>query len=98
MATTAEAINKVMLVNYCGAATNFYAKLLMRENKSSAIRFQLVCPTAVDTPLINQAKDNGPKFLKNAQITKKNIISPEADVLSVERCIKNIFSTSVYQS
>lgn len=70
------------------AATNLYAKILMRENRKSAIRFQLVCPPAVDTPLINQAKDNGPVFLKEAQKTHKNIISPESVVLSVEKCLE----------
>ncbi len=36
------------------AATNFFMKVLMNENRSTNIRFQLVCPPAVDTPLINQ--------------------------------------------
>ncbi len=70
------------------AATNLYAKVLIRENKKSAIRFQLVCPPAVDTPLINQAKEDGPIFLKNAQKTHRNIISPEEVVRSVEKCLE----------
>lgn len=70
------------------AATNLYAKVLIRENKKSSIRFQLVCPPAVDTPLINQAKEDGPKFLKNAQKTHRNIISPEQVVRSVEKCLE----------
>jgi hypothetical protein len=33
-------------------------QVLVRENQGSHIRFQLVCPPAVDTPLIDQAKLN----------------------------------------
>jgi NAD(P)-dependent dehydrogenase (short-subunit alcohol dehydrogenase family) len=70
------------------AATNLYARVLMRENKKSSVRFQLVCPPAVDTPLIDQAKENGPRFLKEAQKTHRNIISPETVVHSVEKCLE----------
>ena len=130
MDATAEALNKVMFINYGGminviqtivprmlarnkgdviiygstaglvpvsrfgaygatkAATNLYARVLMRENRKSSIRFQLVCPPAVDTPLINQAKDHGPLFLKEAQKKQRNIISPEFVVHSVELCLE----------
>lgn len=70
------------------AATNFYMQVLMRENRGSHIRFQLVCPPAVDTPLIDQAKDTGPKFLKDIQTNRKNLVSPEVVVASVERCLE----------
>jgi len=70
------------------AATNFYMKVLMNENRSTNIRFQLVCPPAVDTPLINQAKDKGPYFLKDIQTSRKNLVSPELVVASVEKCLE----------
>lgn len=70
------------------AANNFYAKVLMKENRKSNLRFQLVCPAAVDTPLINQAKDTGPGSLKNIQKTKRNLTTPEQVVRSVEKCLK----------
>ena len=70
------------------AANNFYAKVLMKENRKSNLRFQLVCPAAVDTPLINQAKDTGPGSLKNIQQTKRNMTTPERVVRSVERCLR----------
>lgn len=70
------------------AASNFFMKVLMHENKGTDIRFQLVCPPAVDTPLINQAKDAGPKFLKDIQTTRKNLVSPGLVVASVERCLE----------
>ena len=70
------------------AATNFYMKVLMNENRKTNIRFQLVCPPAVDTPLINQAKDKGPYFLKDIQTSRKNLVSPELVVASVEKCLE----------
>jgi len=70
------------------AATNFYMKVLMNENRSTNIRFQLVCPPAVDTPLINQAIEKGPLFLKDIQSTRKNLVSPELVVETVEKCLE----------
>ena len=72
------------------AATNFYMKVLMHENRNrnTNIRFLLVCPPAVDTPLINQAKEKGPHFLKDIQSTRKNLVSPELVVDSVEKCLE----------
>ena len=70
------------------AATNFYMKVLMQENRNTNIRFLLVCPPAVDTPLINQAKEKGPHFLKDIQQTRKNLVSPALVVDSVEKCLE----------
>ncbi|MEL6536965.1 MAG: SDR family NAD(P)-dependent oxidoreductase [Bacteroidota bacterium] len=70
------------------AASNFYAKVLIRENRGSAVRFQLVCPPAVDTPLINQVKENGPEFLKTIQQTRRNLATPQQVVRSVEKCLE----------
>ncbi len=70
------------------AATNFYMRVLMNENRNTNIRFQLVCPPAVDTPLINQAKDKGPNFLKDIQTNRKNLVSPELVVATVEKCLE----------
>lgn len=70
------------------AATNFYMKVLMQENRNTNVRFQLVCPPAVDTPLINQARQEGPQFLKDIQESRKNLVSPEMVVDSVEKCLE----------
>ena len=70
------------------AATNFYMRVLMNDNRNTNIRFQLVCPPAVDTPLISQAKDKGPYFLKDIQTTRKNLVSPELVVETVEKCLE----------
>jgi len=42
----------------------------------------------VDTPLINQAKDSGPRFLRDIQKTKKNMVSAKLVVESVEKCLE----------
>lgn len=52
------------------------------------MRSQLVCPPAVDTPLIDQAKETGPGFLKDIQKTRRMLVSPELVVDSVERCLE----------
>lgn len=126
---TAEHINKIMLINYCGmvnvcqtivpkmlernsgdvmiygstagimpaekfggygtskAANNFYTKVLMEENKSSKVRFLLICPPAVDTPLISQATE-GPAFLRNEKMKRFIMVSPEMVVDDAEKCIE----------
>jgi NADP-dependent 3-hydroxy acid dehydrogenase YdfG len=66
------------------AATNYYMMALIEENKATRIRFQLVCPSAVNTPLINQAVAKGPRFLREMQQTGKHISPPEAVLDAVE--------------
>ncbi|MDR3680054.1 MAG: SDR family NAD(P)-dependent oxidoreductase [Flavipsychrobacter sp.] len=75
---------------YCAtkAATNFYMRVLMAENTDSGIRFQLVCPSAVNTPLIAQAIDGGPAFIKQAHATGKNMDTPEFIVDTIEKCLE----------
>jgi len=70
------------------AATNFFMRVLILENKDTAIRFQLVCPSAVNTPLINQAVEKGPEFLKRMQNTGKNIATPEFIIDSIEKSLE----------
>lgn len=50
---------------YCAtkAATNMYAEVLYHENRDGPLRILLVCPPAVDTPLIDQAAEHGPAQL-----------------------------------
>lgn len=81
---------KVTLRNFGGygaskAANNFYAQVLMKELSNSGLQFQLVCPAAVDTPLINQAKDAGPGSLRRIQENRRFFTRPEAVVKSVEK-------------
>ncbi|WP_236980744.1 SDR family NAD(P)-dependent oxidoreductase [Membranihabitans maritimus] len=70
------------------SATNFFMKVLMSENEGSGVRFLLVCPPAVDTPLINQAKNNGPEFLQDIQSTRKHLVSPDFVVKKVEESLE----------
>jgi NAD(P)-dependent dehydrogenase (short-subunit alcohol dehydrogenase family) len=50
---------------YCAtkAATNMYAEILYHENRDGPLRLLLVCPPAVDTPLMDQAEEHGPAVL-----------------------------------
>lgn len=70
------------------AANNFFMRTLILENQDTKIRFQLICPPAVDTPLINQATNDGPQALKKFQATGKNIATPESIIDSMERALE----------
>lgn len=74
---------------YCAtkSATNTFAEVLIHENKSSPIRFLLVCPPMVNTPLVKQALDNGPGSLQGAKDAGR-MASPESIVDAVERAIE----------
>jgi short-subunit dehydrogenase len=63
---------------------NHYARVLS-EIRGKGIRFQLVCPPAVDTPLIAQAASDGPEFLKTGRKSVSQMVTPEVVVDSVER-------------
>jgi NADP-dependent 3-hydroxy acid dehydrogenase YdfG len=71
------------------AATNYYMMVLMEESKATRIRFQLVCPSAVNTPLIDQAVAKGPRFLREMQQTGKDIATPEAVLDAVENALEH---------
>ncbi|MBD8688424.1 MULTISPECIES: SDR family NAD(P)-dependent oxidoreductase [unclassified Rhizobium] len=70
------------------AAVNHYAKVLISENRNSGLRFQLVCPPAVDTPLIAQVIEDGPGFIKNGRTWISQMMAPEAVVASVEKALE----------
>lgn len=70
------------------AATNHYMRVLMAENKAMRIRFQLVCPSAVNTPLIDQAVEKGPRFLRRMQQTGENIDTPAVVLDAVEDALE----------
>lgn len=80
-------INRFGAYGATKAAVNHYAKVLISENRDKGLRFQLVCPPAVDTPLISQASD-GPDFLKKGQTAISQMVSPEVVVESVERALE----------
>ena len=70
------------------AAVNHYARVLMSENRGKGVRFQLVCPPAVDTPLLEQVQDGGPELLKPGHDWLAQIVTPEAVVDSVDRAFR----------
>lgn len=70
------------------AAVNHYAKVLISENRNKGIRFQLVCPPAVDTPLISQADEGGPDFLRTGRTSISQMVTPDVVVESVEHALE----------
>lgn len=69
------------------SATNTYAEILYRENKDSGIRFLLVCPPAVNTPLVNQALEGGPKSLRQSREAGR--LSPPEKILdAIEQALE----------
>ncbi|TWD58256.1 short-subunit dehydrogenase [Agrobacterium vitis] len=80
-------INRFGAYGATKAAVNHYAKVLISENRGKGLRFQLVCPPAVDTPLIAQASD-GPDFLKKGRTAISQMVTPEEVVNSVEQALE----------
>ncbi|MCG1037576.1 SDR family NAD(P)-dependent oxidoreductase [Polaribacter sargassicola] len=71
------------------SANNFYTKVLIEENKKSKVRILLVCPPAVDTPLLKQAEDTDQPDIFNTSFFKKYMTSsPEDVVKAVEKSIR----------
>lgn len=69
------------------SATNTYAEVLIRENRDSGVRFLLVCPPAVNTPLVDQALEAGPKSLQQSHKSGR-MASPEKIVDAVEAALE----------
>ena len=69
------------------SAINTFAEILIRENLNSPIRFLLVCPPMVNTPLVNQALEKGPESLKGAKDTGR-MASPESIIDASEKAIE----------
>jgi len=70
------------------SAINSFAEILVRENLKSPIRFLLVCPPMVDTPLVSQATAHGPESLKESAKTGKNMAKPEEIIDAAEAAIE----------
>jgi len=82
-------IPALTLAAYCAtkAATNMYAEILYNENRDSPLRFLLVCPPAVDTPLMDQAEEHGPKTLASDRAEGK-MYTPPFIIDAVEAAIE----------
>ena len=66
---------------YCAskAATNAFVEVLQEENRHNNVQILLICPPMVDTPLVNQAVEGGPKSLGLA-MSSNRMASPEVIV------------------
>ena len=70
---------------YCAskAAVNAFTEVMIHEHKNSGLRILLVCPPAVDTPLIAQAIDNGPQAVRDAA-KNKSMVTPDYIIDAIE--------------
>lgn len=68
------------------AANNFYARLLVAENRSR-VRITLVYPPSVNTPLLDQATD-GPPILNTRFGRRFLTVEPERVVSAAERAVR----------
>lgn len=66
---------------YCAskAATNTFVEILQQENRHNNVHIMLVCPPMVNTPLVDQAVEGGPKSLGLAKSSNR-MASPESIV------------------
>ncbi len=66
---------------YCASksATNTFVEILQHENRDNKVQIMLVCPPMVNTPLVDQAVEGGPKSLGLAKSTNR-MASPESIV------------------
>jgi len=69
------------------AATNTFGEVLAYENKNSPVRFLLVCPPMVNTPLVDQAIEQGPGSLAGAKQSGR-MASPESIIEAAEAAIE----------
>ena len=77
--------------NSTKAANNMFADILYHENIKSKLRWVLVLPPAVSTPLMDQLSvPEGPQFIKD--LLKKGhssqLVTAEEVVDAVEKCIE----------
>lgn len=82
-------IPSLSLGAYCAtkAATNMYAEILYHENRDGPLRILLVCPPAVDTPLMDQAIEHGPATLVKDR-AEGRMSTPKMIIDAVESAIE----------
>ncbi len=83
-----------VLVPECGAycaskaAVNAYTEILIEENRGSGVHIMVVCPTLVNTPLLQQAVEtSNPKNIRDS-IKKNRLADPDTIIDAVERGLK----------
>lgn len=76
----------LLMGGYCATkgAVQMYTEILYHENRDSGVRFCVVCPPPVATPLWNQAKDTVvPKLTESGEV-----IQPEEVIADIEECLE----------
>jgi short-subunit dehydrogenase len=77
------------LAAYCAskAAVNAFTEVLIHECRETPLRVLLVCPPAVNTPLISQATATGPAGIRDAATSQK-MASPASIIDAIEAGIE----------
>jgi NAD(P)-dependent dehydrogenase (short-subunit alcohol dehydrogenase family) len=70
------------------AAVSVFAEILIRENAGSGVRFLLVCPPAVNTPLLKQAQQTSNPRSLQLGIEQGRMADPQFVVDAVERALE----------
>ena len=72
---------------YCAskAATNAYMEILMEENRDSNVKFMLVCPPLVNTPLLDQAMATAQSKMLSYSLGHQRYMTSDTIVAAVER-------------
>jgi NAD(P)-dependent dehydrogenase (short-subunit alcohol dehydrogenase family) len=74
---------------YCASksAVNTYAEILIHEHRHTGLRIILAAPSAVKTPLLNQAVEGGPKALVDA-VTSGRAADPNDILDRIEKSLE----------
>lgn len=75
---------------YCAskAAVNSFTETLIEENRGSGVHIMLVCPTLVDTPLLQQSIDSSNPRAIRESIANKRFASPAVIIDAVEQGLR----------
>jgi NADP-dependent 3-hydroxy acid dehydrogenase YdfG len=75
---------------YCASksAVNAFTEILIEENRGSDVHIMLVCPSLVNTPLLEQATDTGNPTSVRYSIEHKRFAQPDSIIDAIENGLK----------
>jgi len=75
---------------YCASksAVNAFTEILIEENRNSGVHIMLVCPSLVDTPLLEQATGTGNPTSVSYSIEHRRFAHPDSIIDAIENGLK----------
>ena len=75
---------------YCASksAVNAFTEILIEENRDSGVHIMLVCPSLVDTPLLDQATVTGNPTSVSYSIEHRRFAQPDTIIDAIENGLK----------